>query len=106
MRDFFSLKLQAATPGQVILAFRKNFSITQKELSEVTGIAESNLSAIEQDKVELGAKRAALIAAAFGVEPGIILFPKGFEGSYASELEAIRKAASKLFAKKKKLKGP
>jgi hypothetical protein len=33
-------------------------------LAAVTGIAETNLSAIENDKVEIGVKRAVLIAAA------------------------------------------
>ncbi|MEK6772933.1 MAG: helix-turn-helix transcriptional regulator [Bdellovibrionota bacterium] len=63
-RNFFDLKFPKTTPGKVIRAFRKNFNITQQELAEVTGIAETNLSAIENDKVEIGVKRAVQVASA------------------------------------------
>jgi transcriptional regulator with XRE-family HTH domain len=99
-RDFSDLKNLKSTPGQVIKAFRKNFQITQQELAQITGIAETNLSAIENDKVEIGVKRAVLIATALGLMPAQILFPNGYEASYEKEVKLVRKASAKLFAKK------
>jgi transcriptional regulator with XRE-family HTH domain len=101
VRNFFDLKQVKGTSGDVIRTFRKNFDITQKELSEVTGIAHSNLSAIENDRIEIGFRRAFLIAAAFGIDPALILFPNGYESSFAKELKAVEKAGTKLLAKKK-----
>ena len=100
-RNFSDLRHTKTTPGGVIKAFRKNFQMTQQELAQVTGIAETNLSAIENDKIEIGVKRAVLIAAAFGIEPASILFPNGFDASYSKDVKAVRIASEKLMAKKK-----
>ena len=91
-----------STSGSVIHAHRRNWKITLKELSKMTGIAESNLSLIENDKVEIGVRRASLIGAALGIDPAFILFPEGAEGAFQKEVERVRKAASKVFAIKKK----
>ena len=99
--NFFDLKQVKTTPGGVIKAFRKNFQITQQELAKVTGIAETNLSAIESNKVEIGVKRAVLIATAFGIDPAIILFPNGYESSYSKDIKAVQQAAEKMMSKKK-----
>jgi transcriptional regulator with XRE-family HTH domain len=100
-KNFFSLKQISASPGAVIKAFRNNFNITQKELAAVTGIAETNLSSIENDKLEIGLKRAVLIAAAFGIDPALILFPDGYESSYGKDIKAVQQASAKLIAKKR-----
>ena len=100
-RNFFDLKQIKSTPGGVIKAFRKNFQFTQHELAEVTGIAEANLSAIENDRVEIGVKRAVLIAAAFGIDPALILFPNGYEASYNKDIKTVQKASEKMMARKK-----
>ena len=91
-----------STPGKVIRAHRRNFLITLKELACATGIAESNLSLIENDKIELGVKRATLIGAALGIEPGFILFPNDSEGLYDKEVRQVKARASKLFALKRR----
>ncbi len=100
-KNFFDLNLVEVTPGRVIKAFRKNFNITQQELAEVTGIAETNISAIENDKVEVGVKRAVLIAAALGINPSGLLFPHGYETSYGKDIKAVKSAAARMMAKKK-----
>ena len=93
-RNFFDLKLIEITPGKVIKAFRKNFSITQQELAKVTGIAETNLSAIENDRIEMSQRYAEVFAAALNVHPMIFLYPNGnFEKSV--ELRKIEKRAAK-----------
>lgn len=100
-RNFSDLKLSKATPGKVLKAFRTNFDITQHELAQVTGIAETNLSAIENDRVEIGVKRAVLIAAALGISPSALLFPDGYEASYGKDIKTVRAAAAKMMAKKR-----
>ncbi len=100
-RNFFDLKFPKTTPGKVIRAVRKNFNITQQELAEVTGIAETNLSAIENDKIEIGVKRAVLIAAALGIGPSGLLFPNGYETVYQKDVKAVQVASAKMMAKKK-----
>lgn len=100
-RNLLDFLPKDSTAGRIIKAFRKNFKITLKELSKLTGIPESNLSAIENEKLELGVKRATLIGAALGVSPESLLFPNG-KSQYEKEAECIRKAASRLFAVKKK----
>ena len=91
-----------STSGSVIRAHRRNWKITLKELSEMTGIAESNLSLIENDKVEIGTRRASLIGAALGIDPAFILFPDGAEGALKKEVERVRKKASRLMTQKRK----
>ena len=67
------------TPGQVVKELRLKRGWTQGILSDLTGIAVSNLSNIENDRSRLGEDRAILIAAALEVKPEFILFPNGFE---------------------------
>jgi transcriptional regulator with XRE-family HTH domain len=91
-----------STSGSVIRAHRRNWRVTLKELSQMTGIAESNLSLIENDRVEIGTRRASLIGAALGIDPAFILFPEGSEGAFKKEVERVSKKASKLLAEKRK----
>ena len=100
-RNFFNLKQTKATPGGVIRSFRRNFRMTQRELAQVTGIAETNISSIENGRIEIGVRRAVLISAAFGIDPASILFPNGFEAFYVKDVKAVRSAAQKWMAKKK-----
>ncbi|MGK5084837.1 helix-turn-helix transcriptional regulator [Bdellovibrionota bacterium FG-1] len=91
-----------STSGSVIRAHRRNWKITLKELGEMTEIAESNLSLIENDKVEIGTRRASLIGAALGIDPAFILFPEGAAGTFKKEVARVSKKASKLLAEKRK----
>lgn len=63
--------------GEMVRAFRKARSFTLDKLAEITGIPITNLSAIENNKIDLGVKRAGMLAAALGVHPQDILFPNG-----------------------------
>ena len=91
-----------STSGSVIRAHRRIWKITLKELSEMTEIAESNLSLIENDKVEIGTRRASLIGAALGIDPAFILFPEGSEGAFKKEVDRVSKKSSRLLAEKRK----
>jgi len=49
--------------------------LSQNELSELTGIPQSTLSAIENDRVNLGVERAKVLARALKCHPAVLVFP-------------------------------
>jgi transcriptional regulator with XRE-family HTH domain len=102
MRNFFDLDQVKATPGQVVRAFRKNFGLTLKELEHVTGVSYTNLSAIEHDRIDVGVRRAVLLAAAFGIDPQQILFPQGYLRPDHRDAERVRTRAKRLIDKKRR----
>ncbi len=87
-----------STPGKTFRAFRKNFSITLKDLEEVTGVKESNLSALENDRIEMTSYYAERLGAALGIHPSLLLYPEGWV-KVTPELADIEKKAKKLFKK-------
>jgi transcriptional regulator with XRE-family HTH domain len=64
------------TTGEVIRMLRELKQWTQAELANHSGITATNISMLENDKVDIGKKRAEQIANAFGVHPAIIMFPE------------------------------
>lgn len=64
------------TTGEAIRMLRELKGWTQKELSKRSGIQVSNISLLENDKIEIGKKRVIGLAKAFGVHPAIIMFPE------------------------------
>lgn len=62
--------------GEVIRMLRELKGWTQKELAKRSGISETNLSLLENDKVDIGKKRAKQLAKAFSIHPAIIMFPE------------------------------
>ena len=62
--------------GEVIRMLRDLKGWTQEELARRSGINSSNLSALENDHLEIGKKRAEQLAGAFKVHPAIIMFPE------------------------------
>lgn len=53
-KDFLNeLDPTPASPGKTCRAFRNNFDLTLQDVAEVTGIQVTNLSAIENDKIEM-----------------------------------------------------
>jgi transcriptional regulator with XRE-family HTH domain len=68
------------TTGEVIRMLRELKGWTQADLAERCGISPTNISLLENAKVEIGKKRAEQIAKAFSVHPAIIMFPE-YEGS-------------------------
>ncbi len=86
-RDFIDAASHLSfTSGEAILMLRELKGWTQKELSRCSGIQISNISLLENNKVEIGKKRALQFAKAFGVHPAIIMFPE-------CEEEAVRLAS-------------
>ena len=64
------------TSGEVIRMLRELKEWTQAELASRSGISATNLSALENDRIEIGKHRAEQLANAFGVHPAIIMFPE------------------------------
>jgi transcriptional regulator with XRE-family HTH domain len=64
------------TTGEVIRMLRELKQWTQADLARYSGINAANLSLLENNKTEIGKKRAEQIARAFDVHPAIIMFPE------------------------------
>lgn len=86
------------TSGDLIRATRVNFGITQEDLCEVTGLKRSNLSAIENGRIEITVHYAEVLGAALGLHPSTILFPSG-KYEKKKEILEIEKKAKALFRK-------
>jgi len=74
------------TTGEVIKMLRELKGWTQEELAKRCSINATNISLLENDKLDIGKKRAEQLAHAFEVHPAIIMFPE-------YESEEIKKAA-------------
>ncbi|MBN1687960.1 MAG: helix-turn-helix transcriptional regulator [Candidatus Omnitrophica bacterium] len=69
------------TTGEVIRMLRELKGWTQEELANRSGITATNISSLENGRVEIGKKRAEQLAAAFKIHPAIIMFPEYEEGT-------------------------
>jgi ribosome-binding protein aMBF1 (putative translation factor) len=74
------------TSGEVIKMLRELKEWTQEELAKRCKINASNISLLENNKVEIGKRRTEQLAHAFNIHPAIIMFPE-------YESEEIKKAA-------------
>ena len=63
------------TPGESVKILRELQELSQNELSELTGIPQSTISAIERDRINLGVERAKVIARALRCHPAVLVFP-------------------------------
>lgn len=88
------------TPADVIKSVRLGFNITQDQICEVTGLKKSNLSNLENGKIEMTVHYAEILGAALSLHPSAILFPNGHYGK-SKEIKQIEKRAAQLFKKHK-----
>ncbi len=85
--EFVPAKAHAKlTTDGVIRMLRELKDWTQAELARRSGISETNISLLENEKVEIGKKHVEQLAKAFDVHPAIIMFPE-------YEAKEIQKAA-------------
>lgn len=49
--------------------------LSQNELSELTSIPQSTISAIERERINLGVERAKILARALRCHPAVLVFP-------------------------------
>ena len=61
--------------GESVRIIRELQELSQNDLSAITGIPQSTLSAIEHDKVNLGVERAKVLARALKCHPAVLVFP-------------------------------
>ncbi len=63
------------TSGMAIRIAREGLSLTQGQLAEKTGLKQSTISALENDRETLGVDRAMVLARALKVHPSVLAFP-------------------------------
>lgn len=61
--------------GESVRILRELQELSQNQLAEVTGIPQSTISAIENDRVQLGVERAKVLARALRCHPAVLVFP-------------------------------
>ena len=61
--------------GESVRIIRELQGLSQNELSALTGIPQSTISAIENDRVKLGVERAKVLARALKCHPAVLVFP-------------------------------
>lgn len=76
-KDFAAARPHAhVTTGEVIRILRAKKGWTQEELARRSRISATNLSMLENNRLDIGKKRAEQLAKAFGIHPAIIMFPE------------------------------
>jgi len=76
MKDYHQAQQRIdVTVGESVRIIRELQELSQNELSSITGIPQSTLSAIEHDKVNLGVERAKVLATALKCHPAVLVFP-------------------------------
>lgn len=63
------------TVGESVRIIRELQELSQNQLSQITGIPQATISAIENNRVQLGVERAKVLARALKVHPGVLVFP-------------------------------
>jgi transcriptional regulator with XRE-family HTH domain len=61
--------------GESVRIIRELQGLSQNQLSRITRIPQSTLSAIENDRVNLGVERAKVLARALKCHPAVLVFP-------------------------------
>jgi len=70
-----SSKKVEVSVGESVRIIRELQELSQNDLSTITGIPQSTLSAIEHDRVNLGVERAKVLARALKCHPAVLVFP-------------------------------
>jgi transcriptional regulator with XRE-family HTH domain len=61
--------------GESVRILRELQELTQIQLAQLTGIPQSTISAIENERVNLGVERAKVVARALKCHPAVLVFP-------------------------------
>jgi transcriptional regulator with XRE-family HTH domain len=84
--------------GEVLRGLRIKSGLSQDEFAELTGIQRSNISALENDRIQMTSYYAEIFATVFKVHPSDILYPNGHVKKSA-ELIKLKKKAEAYFKK-------
>lgn len=63
------------SPGESVRIIRELQELSQNELSKLTAIPQSTISAIENGRINLGVERAKVLARALKCHPAVLVFP-------------------------------
>jgi transcriptional regulator with XRE-family HTH domain len=76
MKDYHpSKKRISVSVGESVRIIRELQELSQNQLAKLTGIPQTSISAIENDRVRLGVERAKVLARALKCHPGVLVFP-------------------------------
>lgn len=76
MKDYRIAKSQVdVSIGESVRIIRELQEMSQNELAKATGIPQSTISAIENDRINLGVERAKQLARALQCHPSVLVFP-------------------------------
>lgn len=76
MKEFRPAKKRVeVSVGESVRILRELQELSQSELSELTGIPQATISAIENRRVNLGVERAKVLARALKCHPAVLVFP-------------------------------
>jgi transcriptional regulator with XRE-family HTH domain len=76
MSDYRKAKKRIdVSTGESVKILRELQELSQNELSKLTNIPQSTISAIERDRVNLGVERAKVLARALRCHPAVLVFP-------------------------------
>ena len=63
------------SPGESVRLLRELQELSQNDLAQLTGISQSTISAIENERVRLGVERGKVLARAQKCHPAVLVFP-------------------------------
>lgn len=76
MKEFRPAKKRIeVSVGESVRILRELQELSQSQLSELTGIPQTAISAIENGRVNLGVERAKVLARALKCHPAVLVFP-------------------------------
>ena len=76
MNDFRKAKKRVdVSVGESVRIVRELQELSQNDLAAQSGIPQSTISAIENDRVNLGVERAKVLARVLRVHPSVLVFP-------------------------------
>lgn len=61
--------------GESVRIIRELQELSQNDLAKLTGIPQSTISAIENDRIKLGIERTKVLARALKCHPAVLVFP-------------------------------
>jgi len=76
MKDYRKAKKTVdVSVGESVRIMRELQELSQNDLAKLTGIPQSTISGIENDRITLGVERAKTLAIALKCHPAVLVFP-------------------------------
>jgi ribosome-binding protein aMBF1 (putative translation factor) len=74
--EFTSVQIKVKlTPGKAIRIYREARGLSQLQLAEKSGLKQTTISGLENDRLTLGLERAKVLARSLQVHPSVLAFP-------------------------------